>query len=330
MKKALIYILIFSMLAVTLAGCSSEKAQTEASPIRLAALTGPTAIGMAKIFRDTDEGTADVAYSTQLFGTADEIVPLILQGNIDIASIPLNLASVLYNKTEGGAVLLAADVLGVLYIGEFNGSTVNSLADLKGQTIYATGKGAVPEIFLRYILTENGIDPDTDLTIEWKSEPGEIIALLNAKQSGIAMLPQPYATAAKVQLGEGYRTVFSLSEEWDALGTPGRCITAGVIVRREFLQENPQLVAAFLQDLEESVLWANDDPADAAAVCEKLGFAKAAVIEKAIPQCNLVCITGEEMQEAVSQCLTVQFDFSPAMVGGALPGDDFYYITEEN
>ena len=204
------------------------------------ALTGPTAMGMAKIFSDADAGTAANDYEYALYGAADELTPQLLQGGVDIAAVPLNLASVLYNKTSGGVKLCAVGVLGVLYITEFNGETVQSLADLKGKTVYATGKGSTPEYFLRYLLAENGLDLDTDVTVEWKSEPSEVVALLKAENVGIAMLPQPYVTAAAAQLGEGFRAAVSLSEAWDALDNGSRCVTAGVVVRTELPKPTPR------------------------------------------------------------------------------------------
>lgn len=171
-------------------------ASTEpAVPVRLGAMTGPTGIGMVKLFRTADENP-DSGYTYTIKGAADELTPMILQGELDIVSVPANLASVLYNKTEGGVQALAVNVLGVLYVAEFNGETVQSVTDLKGKTLYATGKGSTPEYFLRYVLTQNGLDPDKDLTIEWKSEPSEVVATLNDQGTGIAMLPQPYVTAA--------------------------------------------------------------------------------------------------------------------------------------
>ena len=191
----------------TAAPAAAAEEAAEAVTVRLAALTGPTAMGMAKIFSDADAGTAANDYEYALYGAADELTPQLLQGGVDIAAVPLNLASVLYNKTSGGVRLCAVGVLGVLYITEFNGETVQSLADLKGKTVYATGKGSTPEYFLRYLLAENGLDPDIDVTVEWKSEPSEVVALLKAENGGIAMLPQPYVTAAAAQLGEGFGVV---------------------------------------------------------------------------------------------------------------------------
>ena len=304
-----------------------ETTEAPAAPVtvRLAALTGPTAMGMAKIFADADAGTAANDYEISLYGAADELTPQLLQGGVDIAAVPLNLASVLYNKTSGGVKLCAVGVLGVLYITEFNGSDVQSLADLKGKTIYATGKGSVPEYFLRYLLAENGLDLDTDVTVEWKSEPNEVVALLKAENGGIAMLPQPYVTAAAAQLGEGFRTAVSLSEAWDALDNGSRCVTAGVVVRTAFAEEHPETVEAFLAELSESVAWVNANPADAGEICGERNIVKAPVAAKAIPFCNLVCLTGEEMVSAATGTLETLFALNPAAVGGAMPGADFWF-----
>ena len=216
-------------------------------------------------------------------------------------------------------------LLGVLYITEFNGETVQSLADLKGKTVYATGKGSTPEYFLRYLLAENGLDLDTDVTVEWKSEPSEVVALLKAENGGIAMLPQPYVTAAAAQLGEGFRAAVSLSEAWDALDNGSRCVTAGVVVRTEFAEAHPEAVEAFLAEMAESVDWVNADPADAGEICGALNIVKAPIAAKAIPNCNLVCLTGEEMISAATGTLETLFALNPSAVGGALPGEDFWF-----
>ena len=315
--KKLISVLLLLCFFAALPVCAQGEA------IQVGALTGPTAMGMVKLLEDGKE-----TYEPTILGAADELVPLILQGEIDIASVPANLAATLYNKTEGGITVLAVNVLGVLYIGEYNTEDLNSLADLKGRTIYATGKGSTPEYFLRYVLTQNGIDPDKDVIIEWKSEPSEVVALLNAEQKGIAMLPQPYVTAAAAQLGEGFRVALSLSEEWAALDNGTLCTTAVVMARSEFVEQNPEAVEAFLGELEASVQWVNENVADAAQLCGDYGIIKTAVAQKAIPQCNLVCITGTDMQQALSGCLNVIFEENPKAVGGALPESDFYYGAE--
>lgn len=311
--SALVLLALVAMLAVP--------GFCETIAVRVGALTGPTAMGMAQLLDEPE-------YTPTIVGTADELMPRILQGEVDIAAVPANLAATLYQKTQGGVTVLAVNVLGVLYVGELGGDTVQTVADLKGKTLLATGKGATPEYFLRYLLTQNGLDPDKDVAIQWKSEPSEVVALLNAKGSGIAMLPQPYVTAAANQLGENFRIALSVSEEWEKLESDSRCTTAVVMARTAFVQEHPEQVQAFLEALSQSVQWVNGQPQEAAELCEQLGIIKAGVAKKAIPDCNLVCITGDEMKQALSGCLEVIYDQNPKAVGGSLPGNDFYYGAE--
>lgn len=311
--SALVLLALVAMLAVS--------GFCETTAVRVGALTGPTAMGMAQLLDEPE-------YTPTIVGTADELMPRILQGEVDIAAVPANLAATLYQKTQGGVTVLAVNVLGVLYVGELGGETVQTVADLKGKTLLATGKGATPEYFLRYLLTQNGLDPDKDVAIQWKSEPSEVVALLNAKGEGLAMLPQPYVTAAANQLGENFRIALSVSEEWEKLESDSRCTTAVVMARTAFVQEHPEQVQAFLEALSQSVQWVNEQPQEAAELCEQLGIIKAGVAKKAIPGCNLVCITGDEMKQALSGCLEVIYDQNPKAVGGKLPGNDFYYGAE--
>lgn len=303
---------------------AATEAPAKAASVRLGAMTGPTGIGMVKLFDDADQNAVS-PYSYTIKGAADELTPLLLQGELDIVSVPSNLASVLYNKTEGGVKALAVNVLGVLYLAEYGTDEISSVADLKGKTIYATGKGSTPEYFLRYVLTQNGLDPDKDVTLDFKSEPSEVVAVLNAEGSGVAMLPQPYVIAAAGQLGEGFQVKLSLSEEWEKVGSGSLCTTACILVRTQFAEENPEAVEQFLADFAASASWVNENPEEAGELCGKYDIVKAAVAKKAIPQCNIVCITGAEMKAALSGCLNVLFEQNPKAVGGNLPGDNFYY-----
>ena len=241
-----------------------------------------------------------------------------------MACVPANLAAVLYNKTEGEIEVLAVNTLGVLYIVE-NGESVQSIADLKGQTIVAAGKGSTPEYALRYLLSENGIDPDNDVTIDWKSEHSECVAALASGQATIALLPQPFVTVAQSKI-EGLRMALDLTKEWDALGNGSSLITGVIVARREVVEENPAAVNEFLKEYAESVDWVNGNTADAAALIGEYGIVDAAVAEKALPYCNIVCLTGEEMQQKLSGYLQVLADANADSVGGAMPEADFYYV----
>ena len=317
MKKLISLLMILAMV-LSMTACAAA----EDAPVRLAALKGPTAMGLVQLF-DAHAGEYDVLIA----GSADEVTPKLIQGEIDIAAVPVNLASVLYNRTEGAMQLIAINTLGVLYIVEKGGEVVQSLEDLKGRTIYATGKGSTPEYALTYLLKEHGLDIAADVTVEWKSEPTEVVALLAQNENAVAMMPQPYVTVASAQV-EGLRVALNLTEEWDKLENGSRLITAGIVARREFVENHPEAVAAFLEQFAVSAAYANENVAEAAQLVEKYIGVKAPVAQKALPACNIVCITGQEMADILPGYLQTLFDLNPAAVGGNLPGADFYLVNE--
>jgi NitT/TauT family transport system substrate-binding protein len=301
---------------------STPETTEEPVTIRLAGLKGPTTIGMVKLLKDVEDGTSALDCEFTLAGAADEITPKLVQGELDIAAVPANLASVLYNNTNGAVELLAINTLGVIYIVE-TGDEVTSVESLRGKTVYATGKGSTPEYALRYILQENGLDPDNDVTIEWKSEATEVVAALS-NGGGIAMLPQPYVTVAQGSV-EGLHIALDLTEEWDKLDNGSMLITGVLAVRREFAENYPQQLAEFLEEYKASTEYANTNVEETAQLVEDIGIIKAAVASKAIPYCNIAFYEGDEMKAAMQGYLQVLYDQNPASVGGTLPADDFYY-----
>lgn len=351
MKKILSLLLVFS-LALSLAACGgsassavsstvvSEAASSAAAseeeeaaaplsvtePLRIAGLKGPTTMGLVNLLSMEQAGTAAMDYDLQLYGAADEIVPLLIKGELDMAAIPANLAATLYQKTSGGIQAVAVNTLGVLYVVE-QGDTVHSMADLKGRTILSTGKGTTPEYVLRYLLTANGLDPDKDVDIQYYSEATEVTAQMAATQDAIAVLPQPYVTAAGLK-DDTLRVALDLTAEWDKVADT-QLITGVTVVRKAYAEEHPDVVAAFLADYAQSVNAANTDLDGTAALCEEQGVvAKAAIAKKALPNCNIVCLTGEELKADVSGYLQVLYDADPAAVGGTLPGEDFYWAAQ--
>ena len=347
MKKFLSLLLAFS-LALSLAACGgsassaasstavSETASSAAAsevatplsatePLRIAGLKGPTTMGLVNLLSMEQAGTAAMDYDLQLYG-ADEIVPLLIKGELDMAAIPANLAATLYQKTNGGIQAVAVNTLGVLYVVE-QGDTVHSMADLKGRTILSTGKGTTPEYVLRYLLTANGLDPDKDVDIQYYSEATEVTAQMATTQDAIAVLPQPYVTAAGLK-DDTLRVALDLTAEWDKVADT-QLITGVTVVRKAYAEEHPDVVAAFLADYAQSVNAANTDLDGTAALCEEQGVvAKAAIAQKALPNCNIVCLTGEELKVDVSGYLQVLYDADPAAVGGTLPGEDFYWAAQ--
>ena len=325
MKRILAMLTAALMLVSMLAGCAGAPPQgdVESVEIRIGGLRGPTSMGMVRLMDDAEAGETSNHYTFQIAGSADELTPKLLKGELDIAALPANLASVMYNNTDKEIQLLAINTLGVIYIVE-TGDDVHSMADLKGQTIYATGKGSTPEYALRYLLEENGVDPDADVDIQWKSEPSESVAILQAS-GGIAMMPQPYVTVAQMQL-DNLRVAVDFTEEWDVLDNGSTLITGVLVVRKEFAGQYPKQIATFLNEYKASTEYVNANISEAAQLVEKFDIVKAQVAERAIPYCYITYVAGEDMTEPMNGYLSVLFEQNPKAVGGAMPADDFYYV----
>ena len=337
MKKvrAIVSLLLALTLALSLTACggqaNSEPEQPEtqeeltAAEINLYVLSGPTGIGAMNLWAAADAGETKNTYHITMPGANDEVVAALSKGDADIAAVATNLAATLYNKTDGGVTVLAVNTLGVLSLLS-NGQEVNAVSDLKGKTIYAPGQGANPEYILRYVLTGNGLDPDKDVTLRFVGEGSELLTVWQSDPEAVIMAPQPVATSILMQ-NENAKTLFDMTEEWDKIAGGDSTLMMGcVIVRNEFLQANPGAVELFLQEYAASIEKAQSDVEGTAALCEQYGLIpKAALAQKAIPSCGLTFVTGAEMKTGLSGYLQVMFDANPKSVGGALPGDNFYY-----
>ena len=355
MKKLLVILSVMALSVVILTACSSKKEETtkvtetevvtkeetdkeietvtevetetetnsEVTVVipRVTALKGPTAMGMVKMMSDYEE-----SYDFTVSAAIDEVTTNLVKGDIDIAAVPANLASVLYNNTDGEIQVMAINTLGVLYIVE-NQESVNTVADLRGKVIYATGKGATPEAAINYILKQNGLEAGVDVTIEFKAEPAECISALAEDIEGIAMLPQPFVTTAQMQ-NENLRIALDLTEEWERVQAAERgssLLTGVVVVRKEFAETNKEVVNVFLDQYASSVEFVNAELEEAAALIEAYDIVKAQVAKIAIPYCNIAFIEGVEMEEKLLGYLEVLFAQNPKSVGGAIPSEDFYY-----
>ena len=307
MKKRLAFLTLVVMLFAV--GC----AKAPAEPVNIAALKGPTGMGISYMMDDTAK------YNVELQDAPDVVVGKFVNGEIDIAAVPLNLAAVLYNKTEGNVVLLNLDTLGVLYIVE-NGETINSLADLAGKTIYASGEGATPQYVLDYLLAQNGLTDQ--VKVEYVGEHTALAAMVASGEAQIALLPEPFVSAVTVK-NPDVRVALDLNSAWEAAS--GTKLVMGVyIASRTFYNEHPDQVKAFLADYAASVEKVNTS-SDAAQKIADLGIVgSAAIAQQAIPRSYIVSIAGDEAKNAASAVLNVLFTANPKSVGGKLPGDDLY------
>lgn len=295
----------------------------EKTDINIAALKGPTSLGMLKMMEDAKAGKTANNYHFTVAGAADEITAGILKGDYPLAAIPCNLASVLYNKSDGGITMLGINTLGVLYIVE-TGDTIKSVTDLKGRRIYSTGKGMTPEYTLNQLLMAAGLDPERDVTVTFCAEATEVASILSETENAVAMLPQPFVTTVLMN-NERARIALDVTEEWERL-SPGTTIVTGVVVANtKFLNGNRGAVLEFLSEYADSAEFAVNEPEKAAALSEKFGIFKEAVAKRAMPYCNIVFLEGAEMKEKAGAYLQVLFEQNPAAVGGKLPEDNFFF-----
>ena len=337
--KTLLAAVLAGALSLSLAACSGPKtAEPTQQPtqevfqgedVRLAVLSGPTGIGAAKLLTDSDKDDTVNHYTYTVATDNNEVVAGLTaaDGEYDIAMVASNVAANLYNKTQGDVKILALGTQGVLHILEgSNGTAIQSMKDLKGKTIYATGQGANPAYILRHLLTENGLDPDKDVEIVF-ADATEISAKLISGEIETAMLPVPAATAAIAKSQGSVRDAIDLTSAWNDLDNGSQLIMSAVVARADFLAEHPQAVDAFLEEYEDSVTYVKENPEEAGQLVADLGIApSAAIAQKAIPQCNLVFLSGEDMKPAISGYYEVLYSIDPTAVGGKLPDDDIYYV----
>lgn len=323
--KRLVFVAFSMMMLVGLfGGCGS--AQNVKATVRVGGMKGPTTMGLLFLQNSAEQGEALENYEFTMVTSADELLPLMIKGELDIALVPANVASILYQKTNGSISVIDINTLGVLYMVSSD-VTIAKVPDLKGKTIYLTGKGTTPDYVLHYILKENGLS-DEDVMLEYKSEATEVAALLTENPEAIGLLPQPFATVACAQ-NEELTIVMDMDEQWKKLqGENGsRMVTGVTVVRNDFLEENEELVKYFLQEHKKSVDLINENVEKGAKLAVNAGIiAKEPVAKKAIPMCNITYIDGEEMKQALSGYLAVLFDQNADSIGGKLPGENFYYI----
>lgn len=344
MKKTLSLILAL-LLVLSLAACA-ETTPPSASPpdtvsaqpspsvegppleevtVRAGFLKGPTGIGAAYLMEQSEKGETNLKYTFTVEADPTIMMSEIIAGNVDIAAVPTNVAGALYNKTGGGVKIIAINTLSVLYILE-NGETVQTVADLKGKTVYAMGQAANPEYVLNYILRQSGLEPGKDVTVEF-TDPAELATKMAAGEVTLGMLPVPNSTSVLLKNAD-VRVAVDLGWVWGKI-TAGGSLPQGCVVVRSDLENLDAAVSAFLDDYWKSILYMVDaeyldDAARLAFKFEMVG--SEAIAKAAIPDCNIVLITGtDNMKNTLSGYFDVLFSADPKSLGGAVPDDGFYY-----
>lgn len=305
-------VMLFSLAAF--AACSKKQDDTG---IRIAALKGPTGMGMVKLADKQNYPN----YTVSIEASPDALNPRIISGEVDVAAVPVNLASVLYNKLDGDISVLAVSTLGVLYVVEA-GSEVNSVADLAGKTVYATGQGATPEYILNYLLDKNGVSESVE--VNYVGEHAALATMLANGSAEIGMLPEPNVTSTLAG-NDDLRIALNLTEEWNKVCST-ELVQGVVIARKSFVNEHPEAIEQFLREYEKSSAFVNENIDEAAKLIVDAGIlGNVEIAKKAIPNCNISFSKGEAMHKAVEGMLAVLFEANPKSIGGKLPDKDFYY-----
>lgn len=318
--KKIISILLMITLVFSLAACGKN---AEPKNISVACIKGPTGVGMVQLMDNAEKGNGENNYNFKVVSSADEISGKIISGEINIASVPTNLAAKLYNKTQGKIVMLAVNTLGVLSIME-NGNTIKSVADLKGKTIYSTGKGSNPEYILRHILKENGLDPDRDVKLQFLAANDELVASLVSGKAQVALVPEPAASTVNAKKST-VNKVLDVNEEWEKI-SDSKLMMGCIVALKSYVEANPDAVKSFLKEYKTSVEFAENNIQNTAELCEKYGIIPSRqVAEKAIPDCNLTFATGKEMQNSIRGYFEVLLNADKMSIGGNMPKEDFWY-----
>lgn len=340
-SKILIAMTLVLAMVLSLAACGSKSDAQQTSeptptpapevtldtetPVNIMVLNGTTGFGMAKLISDAAAGEAALNYNISVETDASNVTAALINGTTDIAALPTNAASVVYNKTEGAVQLLALNTRGVLYLVTDGSVTVESFEDLKGQTVYVPAQN--PTFIFQYLCEQNGLTVGEDVTIDNAyAQPADLRTAVAAGEVSVAVLPEPMLTMARSG-NENLVTAMDLTAEWDKVAPEGSLVQGCVVVRAKFAAEHPNEVAKFLEEYGASIEFLSGDAETVGAVIEESGvFAKGAVAAKALPNCNVCFITGEEMKAAMADFLQIMYETAPASIGGEIPGDDFYYI----
>ncbi len=335
MKKLIAILLLASMLIFALVACDPDKDDGDTNDgtkteVKIATLNGPTTIGVLGLLKgDVTKDSTNTYVYDQIYASADAFAPKLLKNEINAAIIPCNAAATLYKNSGGKIQIAAVNNLGVLYILE-KGNSINSVADLEGKTIVATGAGTTPQYSLEYILKENGLTVGTDVTVEYKSEAAEVLAALKQGKADIAMLPQPAATKATKAV-EGVKVALDLNAEWSKIDENASLVTGVLVVNTQFAKENPEAVKTLLADYKASCDMVSTDIdkiADYVIEFKIGGIDNANLAKEAIPRCNIKYMDSEDMKKAVGGYLKVLYDSNPASIGGEMPSDGIYYIAK--
>lgn len=318
--------LLFSLfLLINISACANtpELQKTEKTKVKIVALKGPTGIGLVNLMNDAEQNLTGNDYNISIVGDPSEAAAKLAGVDADIALLPTNMSSILYNKTSGAVNIAAINTLGVLYLLS-NNVEINNINDLKGKTVCLTGQGATPEFAFSYILRQNGLKPGEDVKLEYKAEHSELATLMISGKIDLGILPEPFVTQV-VEKNRDIKAALDLAEEWYKANNDSLLAMGCIAVRKEFINKQKKALDMFLDEYKISSEHAKNDIVNTAYLCDKYGIMQKEIAQKAIPKCKIVFIKGKDMKDNVKCFLNELFEFDPKSIGGKLPDEEFYY-----
>ncbi|WBW98302.1 ABC transporter substrate-binding protein [Oceanirhabdus sp. W0125-5] len=322
--KKICLVLFTIFISLNLIACGTKNNPKEPVSVSIASLKGPTSIGMIKLIDDDTSITSDnVSVSIEVIPSPDLLVPRLLNEELDIAAVPVNVASKVYNATKGKYEVAVINTLGVLYIVS-NDESLDSIEDLKGQTIYCGTPGATPDFILQNLMNKNGLIPDENIIIDYSLKNSELAQAVISGDVQYAILPEPFATMVSLK-NKNIKRSINIQDEWNKVEKSAEIIMGALVIKKEFREKNSEFINKFLDEYENSVSWVNDNPVDGGKLLEKHEILpNSKIAELSIPNCNVVYIDAQSKQDEIINFLKILYDFDKKSVGGNLPDEKFF------
>ncbi len=309
------------------AGCKDPGPgrQVPAEKIRVGVLNGPAAVSIIRMMESGKLQNGEMPVEFIIRSEPSQIKSLMFREEIDFAFLPSTTAAILYNSGFSYKAV-AVPLWGTMYL-VGDDSTIRSVKDLRGKTISQMGRGVVPDIVLRHILKENGLDPDKDVKIDY-SFPSHI-ELASTVKAGVArsgILSEPQVSMI-INQNPNLKVLLDLAREWKLVtGDSIPFAQTVLMVGNSFSKNNPLLVKEFLENYKQNIEWINLNPAAAASLIVKHKvIPDSLAAEACIPRSNLRYVSASDEMEGIMAFYRVIFNLNKDAVGGKLPDEDFFY-----
>ena len=206
---------------------------------------------------NSNNTTKDVRVESFVFNAGPSAIEALFGGQIDVAYVGPNPAinGYLASNGQGLRVISGAASGGASFVIR-NDSGIKSVNDLGGKKFASPQLGNTQDVSLRKYLVDNGfntVDNGGNVTVV-PVTPADILTLMLKNEIDGAWVPEPWATRL-VKEANG-RIFVDERELWPP---DGKFVTANIIARTDYLNENPDIVKQFLQAHINKTIWINEN-----------------------------------------------------------------------